>query len=146
MEHVSPTTVQQTHSADALIPTARSTKTPVCASSRDRTRSHGRMNSGRIRRRWDRPKTPSPCPVRPGSCSNASPSPLFPFTHAVQRRRSLSTAGETVFYNSDVLHCATYDAKQQRARGTCCSMDWGGCVRRGSRRRLMSMGGGCSTR
>lgn len=25
------------------------------------------------------------------------------------------TAGETVFYNSDILHCATYDAKQRRA-------------------------------
>ena len=34
----------------------------------------------------------------------------------------------------------------RRVRGTCCSMDWDGCVRRGSGRRLMSMGGGCSTR
>lgn len=24
-------------------------------------------------------------------------------------------AGETVFYNSNILHCATYDAKQRRA-------------------------------
>jgi len=25
------------------------------------------------------------------------------------------SAGETVFYNSNILHCATYDSKQRRA-------------------------------
>lgn len=34
-----------------------------------------------------------------------------------------STAGETVFYNSNVLHCATYDAKQCRATLHACMGD-----------------------
>lgn len=40
--------------------------------------------------------------------------PLLALVHAILIG-PFPIAGETVFYNSNILHCATYDAKQQRA-------------------------------
>ncbi|KAG8215776.1 hypothetical protein J3R82DRAFT_7680 [Butyriboletus roseoflavus] len=43
--------------------------------------------------------------------TQVSISPLPPLS----KMAFLITAGESVFYNSNILHCATYDAKQRRA-------------------------------
>lgn len=85
-------------------------KMHVSSSSRGPTRSLELPNSGCTPKGRLRLSIPSTCPVQSRSCYSVNFTPTAPTTTLI-----FPPAGESVFYNSNILHCAAYDCKARRA-------------------------------